>query len=75
MARRRHGKEVALARLDGCFLPFQTGSFDVVLLFEVIYYFASPDRVLEECHRVLTASGHLLTKLRVKLTSKSNVRG
>lgn len=60
LARRRYGGGVGLAAMDGGCLPFRPGSFDVILLFEVIYYFASPDPVLQECRRVLGPAGHVL---------------
>jgi len=41
-------------------LPFDTQSFDTVLLMHALTYTDRPTRVLEECHRVLRRSGNLL---------------
>jgi SAM-dependent methyltransferase len=60
LARRRCGSGVGLAVMDGGWLPFRDGCFDVVILFEVIYYFASPDAVLLECRRILAPGGRVL---------------
>jgi hypothetical protein len=43
--------------LDAHELPFDEASFDVVLLFEAIYYLERPERFLEECRRVLRDGG------------------
>jgi ubiquinone/menaquinone biosynthesis C-methylase UbiE len=57
MARRHYGPAVPLVRLDGHQLPFASGTFDVVILFEAIYYLAQADVFLDECRRVLRAGG------------------
>lgn len=51
---------VGLLRLDAHSLPFKDNRFDVVILFEVIYYLARPDIFLLECQRVLRRNGILL---------------
>jgi ubiquinone/menaquinone biosynthesis C-methylase UbiE len=53
-------ERVPLVRLDAHRLPFATSSFDVVLLFEAIYYLKNPEQFLRECYRVLRAAGTLL---------------
>lgn len=46
--------------LDGTRLPFADGSFDVVLLFEMIYYLSDVADALVECKRVLAPGGVVL---------------
>jgi len=41
-------------------MPFPEGSFDVILLFEALYYLRSPELFFEEVHRLLRPSGVLL---------------
>ncbi len=59
-ARARHGVGMPLVRLDAHALPFRDASFDVVLLFEAIYFMEDQDRVLESCRRVLAPGGTLI---------------
>ena len=59
-ARRHYDGRVPLLRLDAHALPFRAASFDVVLLYEALYYLASPARFLGECRRILRAGGRLL---------------
>jgi SAM-dependent methyltransferase len=59
-AQRRYGSRFPIVRLDGCALPFRGGSFDVVVLFEAIYYLSDPGRFLDECRRVLRGGGTVL---------------
>ncbi len=51
---------VHLVRLDAHVLPFRPASFDVVVLFEAIYYLSRPERFVDECRRVLRPGGVLL---------------
>lgn len=57
-ARRRTGLPVA--RLDAHALPFTAASFDVVVLYESIYYLRDVPRALAEIRRVLRPGGTLL---------------
>jgi SAM-dependent methyltransferase len=59
-ARRRYGSRFPLVRLDACELPFIDHSFDVVILFEAIYYLGDPARFMDEGRRVLRNGGTLL---------------
>ncbi len=59
-ARRQYHGRVPLIQLDAQALPFASGSFDVVLLFEAIYYLPDPGRFVAECRRVLRDGGRLL---------------
>lgn len=52
--------QVPLICLDAHFLPFMEGSFDVIILYEAIYYLTQPDRFFEECQRVLRKNGVVL---------------
>jgi ubiquinone/menaquinone biosynthesis C-methylase UbiE len=50
---------VGLLRLDAHALPFQGESFDLVVLFEAIYYLNNTRAFLSEARRVLRPSGRL----------------
>jgi len=59
-ARSHYNGRVPLLRLDAHALPFAAESFDVTILYEAIYYLASPEAYLEECRRVLRPGGLVL---------------
>jgi ubiquinone/menaquinone biosynthesis C-methylase UbiE len=59
-AKKYYKDRVELYLLDAHQLPFRDSSFDVVILFEAIYYLATPERFLIETHRVLREDGVLL---------------
>jgi len=59
-AQRRYRGRLPLVRLDAHALPFRGASFDVVLLYEALYYLADADGFLEEVARVLGDHGTLL---------------
>ena len=59
-AKRHYGSRVPLVRLDGQQLPFRAATFDVVLLYEAVYYLPAPGDFLEECRRVLRPGGRVL---------------
>ena len=52
--------DVETRRLDALQLPYPPGSFDVVILFEALYYLPSADDFLREAKRVLRPGGVLL---------------
>jgi len=56
----RGRKNIELKIFDAHHLPFTNRSFDVIVLFEAIYYLENPHRFLEECRRVLCKGGALL---------------
>lgn len=58
--RYRGRDNIAIHLLDAHQLPFDNGSFDVVILYEAIYYLAQPELFLGECQRVLRNNGVLL---------------
>jgi ubiquinone/menaquinone biosynthesis C-methylase UbiE len=51
---------VEVHHLDAHQLPFEDKSFDVVILYEAIYYLGKPDKFLQEARRVLRDGGVLL---------------
>lgn len=59
-ARAHYGRRVYLVRLDAHALPFAARTFDVVLLYEALYYLSAPERFLREARRLLRAGGTLL---------------
>lgn len=54
----RHNIELKV--LDAHQLPFEDSSFDVVILFEAIYYLIYPEKFISEAYRVLRKNGILL---------------
>lgn len=59
-ARAHYGSGAHLVRLDAHTLPFAAGVFDVVLLYEALYYLSAPERFLREVRRLLRPEGTLL---------------
>jgi ubiquinone/menaquinone biosynthesis C-methylase UbiE len=59
-AKRYYKERVPLLRLDAHFLPFRDQSFDVVILYEAIYYLTQPEHFFDEVRRVLRKEGVLL---------------
>lgn len=51
---------IPLVRLDAHQLPFATASFDLIILYEAVYYLQRPEVFLAECHRVLSRDGEIL---------------
>jgi ubiquinone/menaquinone biosynthesis C-methylase UbiE len=51
---------IELHLLDAHDLPFPDDSFDVVILYEAIYYLAHPEVFLDECRRIVRSEGTLL---------------
>jgi len=51
---------IAIRRLDAENLPFPDRSFDVVVLFEALYYLPRPERFFNEARRVLRPGGALV---------------
>lgn len=52
--------DVEVRQLDAHDLPFGNQEFDVVLLYEAIYYLDKPERFVKEAHRVLKDEGLLI---------------
>lgn len=59
-AQQASSRLVPLLRLDAQVLPFRALSFDVILLYEAIYYLTKPGQFLDECRRVLRPDGLLI---------------
>src|SRR5688572_22593028 len=60
MARAHYGGRTPLARLDAQRLPFRDGSFDLVILYEALYYLPDPAAFIGEARRVLRPEGRLV---------------
>ena len=60
IARAHYGERIQFQQLDAQQVPFEDGSFDVVVLFEAIYYLFSAERFVAECRRVLRPGGKVL---------------
>lgn len=60
VARDHYQGKLPLVQLDAQELPFQAASFDVVILYEALYYLAEPEKFLEACRRILRPAGTLL---------------
>lgn len=56
----RGRNNIRLISLDAHKLPFEDASFDVVILYEAIYYLSEPERFVLEARRVLKTGGVLL---------------
>ncbi len=51
---------IAILQSNAQCLPFKGNTFDVVILFEAIYYLPYPERFLNECKRLLRKQGIVL---------------
>lgn len=52
--------DIEIYKLDAQNLPFKDCSFDVVLLYEAIYYLPKAEEFISEAHRVLRGNGVLI---------------
>jgi ubiquinone/menaquinone biosynthesis C-methylase UbiE len=55
----RHS-DIEIMKLDAEQLPFEDGSFDVIVLYEALYYIPSIEAFFAEAHRILRPGGKLL---------------
>ncbi|MHB0984021.1 MAG: class I SAM-dependent methyltransferase [Sulfuricella sp.] len=60
VARAHYGNRIALHEFDAQATPFADASFDVIILFEAIYYLPDAERFIAECRRLLRSGGVLL---------------
>lgn len=60
IAQSHYGDRILLTQFDAQDMPFSAQSFDVVILFEAIYYLPQADRFVDECRRVLRPGGVVL---------------
>jgi len=59
-AHAHYGDRARVLRLDAQALPFVGQAFDVIILFEAVYYLRNPDRFVREARRVLRPNGTVL---------------
>lgn len=59
-AQETYGDAIELKVFDAAAMPYPDASFDVVMLFEAIYYLPDVDAFMAEVKRVLRPGGHLL---------------
>ncbi len=55
-----YGDRVKLIQFDAQSMPFPDSSFDVIILFEALYYIPDANRFFDECVRTLRPGGKLL---------------
>lgn len=60
VARAHYGQRIPLQRLDAERLPFRAAAFDIVVMFEALYYVQHVEAFFGECRRVLRPGGMLL---------------
>lgn len=53
-------REVKVLQLDAHKMPFDDAYYDVILLFEAIYYLERPEEFVSEARRLLKNGGHLI---------------
>lgn len=61
MASDRRGQRLTYVCADANELPFQSGSFDWVVMFSTLHHFADPSQVLKDLTRVLKPTGQIAT--------------
>jgi len=59
-ARKHYHERIPVLQLDAQVLPFKDGSFDVVLLYEAVYYLRDVGSFLREAKRILRPQGRLI---------------
>ncbi len=60
MARKHYAQRVDLRQFDAQDMPFDDKCFDVIILFEAIYYLPKAEKFVSECHRILRPGGKVL---------------
>jgi ubiquinone/menaquinone biosynthesis C-methylase UbiE len=60
IARNHYGNSIDIRQFDACSMPFADVSFDVIIIFEAIYYLPSIDKFIKECKRLLRPNGYIL---------------
>jgi ubiquinone/menaquinone biosynthesis C-methylase UbiE len=60
VAHSHYGSRIPLVQLDAEALPFPEACFDVILMYEAIYYLPNPERFLKECRRILRHGGKVI---------------
>ena len=60
LARSHYGNRIDLRKLDACETNLDSCSFDVIILFEAIYYLENPEMFVSEAFRLLRSGGQIL---------------
>jgi SAM-dependent methyltransferase len=60
LAKEYYGNRLPLVRLDAQNLPFRDSAFDLVVIFEALYYLPDASSFVGEAHRVLAPGGMLI---------------
>ncbi len=60
IAANHYGKRIDLKKFDAQKMPYKDKSFDVIILFEAIYYIPKAEKFISECRRILKKGGRLL---------------
>jgi ubiquinone/menaquinone biosynthesis C-methylase UbiE len=60
MALKHYGDRIELRQFDAQAIPYSDRSFDVILLFEALYYIPSAEKFVKECRRLLRPGGKVL---------------
>ncbi len=55
-----YSNRIKISQMDAHILEFEDNSFDVIILFEAIYYFKNPENFIKESKRVLKSDGILI---------------
>ena len=67
-----YNSRIPLKLFDAQEVPFDDNSFDVIIIFEAIYYLADVGKFFEECKRVLKPRGQILISMPNKSLSDFN---
>jgi SAM-dependent methyltransferase len=70
---RREGELVAVDAYDGGTMPYGDGSFDVVILADVLHHEADPDHLIDECARVASRLVIIKDHLRQGMLAQSRI--
>jgi len=60
IARNHYKDSIDIRQFDACLMPFADAFFDVIIIFEAIYYLPEIEKFINECKRVLRRGGTLL---------------
>jgi ubiquinone/menaquinone biosynthesis C-methylase UbiE len=60
IARKHYGNRIDIRQFNACEMPFLDQTFDVILIFEAIYYLPDVKKFIKECRRILRPNGFLL---------------
>lgn len=53
----KNRSKIEIKKLDAHHLPFEEQTFDVILIYEAIYYLKFPEQFIKECYRILRPQG------------------